>query len=67
MPVTVRALSQRVGRALAKTGRKLVVNRPERCWSVVDVERNARERDIRDLETEARGLGVLKPWEAFAS
>jgi hypothetical protein len=67
MLVSERALFQRVGRALAKDGRKLVVNRSEGCWSVIALDRNAHERDIHDLEREGRKLGVLKPWESLES
>jgi len=66
MEVSERALFQRVARALSKDGRKLVVNRRDECWSVIELSRNVHERDIRDLEVEGRKLGVLKAWEALA-
>ena len=64
MKITKRALFQRVARAFEKDGRKLVVNRREGGWSVIELERNVRERDIDDLEPVARSMKLLQEWEA---
>lgn len=63
MQVTERALTQRVDRALAKQGRKLVAKRGTGGWAVIDLQRNTLEREVSELESEARRLGVLKPYE----
>lgn len=66
MQVTERALFQRVDRALRKDSHKLVVNKHRGGWAVIDLGRNVHERDVADLQVEARKLGVLKPYEELA-
>ena len=69
VPVTERALIQRINRALRKEDQVLRQARSERVrldlgtFYVVDVRRNLLlEKDV-DLETFARDLGVLKGYE----
>jgi len=68
IPITARALVQRVRRALAKEGGRLLVNRGRQhlgyggVYYVVDQNRNVTTVDV-DLETVGKELGVLHPWE----
>jgi hypothetical protein len=72
VPVTKRALIQRVNRALAKDGEQLKATKGAQAqldlgeFYVVDVSLNAVSRKDVDLEKLARELGVLKPYEALA-
>jgi hypothetical protein len=71
IPVTYRALFQRVNRALKKQDEQLRTYRGGR-WSsdlgdlyIVDVNRNAIVRGDVDLEALGKELGVLEPFERF--
>jgi hypothetical protein len=67
VPVSTRALSQRINRALAKDGKKLVKARSAEIeetlgsWYIVNGQ-GVDDCQI-DLEEYARELGVLKGWE----
>ena len=69
VPVSTRAIIQRINRKLAKDGDKLRKNRSQRWWPemgdyyIVDEERNAFIRGHVDLEDLGRELGVLEDWE----
>jgi hypothetical protein len=71
VPVTPRALSQRVGRALEKQGERLLANRrpvpvPDLGnYYTVDLKKNSVARAHVDLEEIGRELGVLKPYESL--
>jgi hypothetical protein len=72
VPVSKRALAQRISRALEKQGEKLMATRGEGArmelgdFYVIDVSRNfVTAKDV-DLESLGRELGVLKPYEALA-
>lgn len=67
VPVSTRALSQRINRALAKDGKKLVRARSAKIeealgsWYIVN---GSGVDDCRiDLEDYGREIGVLKEWE----
>src|SRR5262245_14546898 len=68
MPVTARALQQRINRKLAARSRQLraAVGRERDHlgdWFVVDTKANAvREHDV-DVAALARRLGVVREWE----
>jgi hypothetical protein len=70
IPVTMRALIQRINRKLAADDEKIVAARNERVrmdygdWYVVDTRthRGANSTHV-DPKALARELGVLKPWE----
>ena len=66
--VTKRAIVQRINRALAREGQKLIARRGK--WRselgdfyIVDVIRNAITNEYVDLEDCGRGLKVLAEWE----
>jgi hypothetical protein len=70
VPVTMRALIQRINRKLAKEGKALKAARGESArqqmgnYYVIDVNQNFLVRDHVDPEAEGRDLGVLQPWES---
>ena len=72
VPVSQRALIQRINRALAKENEALKAARSERDrqqlgnYFVIDLHRNTVQAQHVDLEALARELGVLKPYEALA-
>lgn len=66
VPVTRRALFQRVNRALAKKGERLRTYRAGRSLGklfIVDVNRARIVREHCDLEEIGRELGALEPFE----
>jgi hypothetical protein len=70
VPITRRALVQRVGRALEKKGERLVANiRPGPAADIgnhytVDINRKfVVQTHLDDLEALGKKLGVLKPYE----
>jgi len=71
VPVGMRALTQRINRALAKDGQKLVTSRSNMeksnfgNWYIVDISTNAVDAYHCELETLAKECGVLKPYEVF--
>lgn len=72
VPVTRRALMQRINRQLRNLDRRLIVRRGIKAWTemgeyyIVDEKRGEVVRnDIDDLEEVAREIGVLKPWETL--
>jgi hypothetical protein len=72
VPVTFRAVYQRVNRALAKEGEGLRANRGARNrdtgeFYIVGFNRNAVLATHVDVEALARDLDVLKPWETVVS
>lgn len=73
VPVTMRALIQRLNRALAKDGQQLKAYRtaPEHpdfgLYYSVDVNRNSIKAEHVDPEKWARDMGVLKPYEMVES
>jgi hypothetical protein len=72
VPVSLRALVQRVNRALKKKGRLLKAARGERArtevgdYYLIDVERNFLTDKHVNVEVLGRELGVLQPWEVLA-
>src|SRR4051812_34734499 len=72
VPVSRRALTQRIDRVLAPAGRKLVKSRGERAridvgeYYVLDTNANTIVWKQFDLEAYARSLGALHPWERLA-
>lgn len=72
IPVSTRALFQRLSRRLAKDGKRLMTCREDsrafqelgRYYTVN--ERNHIDRGDIDLEEFGRELGVLTPWEKLA-
>lgn len=68
VPVTARAMTQRINRALAPN-EQLKATRGARAqtelgaYYIVDVRRNAITRSRIDLEELAKELGVLQPYE----
>jgi mRNA-degrading endonuclease HigB of HigAB toxin-antitoxin module len=72
VPVTRRALIQRVNRALEKNGEQLKATKGAQAqldlgeFYVVDVSGNSVSRKDVDLERLARELGALKPYETLA-
>jgi len=72
VPVTMRAIVQRINRTLAADGyRRLKQSRGRRSisiatwgkWFLVDGSRNRVERTHVNLEEFAKELGAVKPWE----
>ena len=65
IPVTKRALIQRINRLLAKTGEALMIGRGRHAGScyVVDVAGNFIVSGDRDIEDLGRELGALRPFE----
>ena len=69
VPVTERALVQRINRALRRKGQMLRQSRGERArtdlgdYYVIDLERNVLLLSRVNLEELARELGALQPWE----
>jgi hypothetical protein len=69
VPITRRALVQRIGRALEKNGERLKANvRPGLAPAIgnhftVDMKRNSVARTHVELEELGRELGALKPYE----
>jgi hypothetical protein len=70
VPVSVRALVQRINRKLAQAGQALRTTRGNRWRSnlghyyVLNLELNYIARTRVDLEALGRELGVLSPWES---
>ena len=73
VPVTVRALVQRINRNLAKDGRALHAARGERArldvgdFYVIDVSVNGVVKTNVDPEAMGREMGVLQAWERVAN
>jgi len=69
VPVTMRAIVQRINRKLAADGYRRLKQSRGRPWKyldhgvVVDGSRNCVERTHVDPEEFAKELGVVKPWE----
>ena len=69
MPVSERALVQRINRALGKDGERLCKSRSVQTsltvgdYFVVDIERNFVAHQQVDLEDLGRELKVLRPYE----
>lgn len=74
VPVTTRALIQRINRKLAHEDEKLLTARLYRGhedsnvgrYYIIDTRRNIIEDDHVDLETFARDLKVMEGWEELA-
>ena len=62
VPLTERALVQRLRRALAKDGARLLVNRSDDRYFIVN-DRNAITDSDVDLVGLAKTRGLLQPWE----
>jgi hypothetical protein len=70
VPVTLRALTQRINRALARRGEKLCAARAESelgWFYVVNVHLGTVEAQHQNPEALGRDLGVLRPWETVAA
>jgi hypothetical protein len=73
VPVSVRAVTQRINRKLAPGGRQLRKCRSERWRSelgnyyLLDIAHNAVMTRHVDLEALGRELGALEEWETVAS
>ncbi len=70
MPVTARALIQRINRKLTAEGQRLKAprGRPHGGdYFIVHVTRHAVTRTDVDLEALGRELGALQPWERLQS
>ena len=68
--ITERALVQRLNRKLAKENELLRAGRGERDlgrYFVVDTRRNLIVRKDVDLESLARDIGAIAPWEELGS
>ncbi len=71
VPVTLRAVVQRINRKLAGGDEKLRKNRGQRDWGdlgdyyIINTNRNFLVAGHVDPEAYARELGVLKPWESM--
>ncbi len=65
VPITKRALIQRISRALAKQDEWLRYSRHHRSYMVIDCVGNFLVEHV-DLHEKAKELGVLQPWEMFA-
>ena len=72
IPVSERAVTARLRRALAKDGKKLCACRPNSRWYgdfgdwyIVTLSNNALDSTHCDLEGWARELGVMKPYEVM--
>jgi len=69
IPVTERALTQRINRVLAKEGQQLTKNRSERWksdlgdWYVIDTNANVVTRQHCNVEELGKETGALKPHE----
>jgi hypothetical protein len=69
VPVTVRAIVQRINRALAKKGEQLRASRGDQArtelgdYYVIDLHRNTLVLYRVNLDALGRKLGVLRPWE----
>lgn len=61
--VGLRAVTQRVNRALVKEGQKLMKSRSGDDWYIVDTNLNTIVVSGCSIETVAREVGALKPWE----
>ena len=72
VPITKRALFQRINRSLARERQHLLSARGERAYAhlgahyVVDLERNTVVAHHVDLLELAQELKVLRPWERLA-
>jgi len=70
VPVTERALVQRINRKLKQDWKRLCTGRNESSYLgryyVVDTHRNTVLNFRIELETYARDLGVLQGWEALS-
>jgi hypothetical protein len=71
VPVTMRALLQRINRRLAPDKARLVVNRGRADstlggFYVLDIQRNAVRDSHADPEALGRKLGALRAWEVLA-
>ena len=72
VPVTARALIQRINRALADNGEILKAPRGAQAlqelgdYYILDTKRNCVTRKDVDIEAVGRTLGVLKAYEALA-
>jgi hypothetical protein len=72
VPVTLRALLQRINRKLAPEGRQLKKTRGTRWrgdlgdYYAIDVRRNILTAQHVDPEAWGREMGVLQPWETVA-
>jgi hypothetical protein len=60
--ITMRALTQRLNRALAKKGQKLEGDKSG-AYSLIDVKKSSVIAESADLNKLAEELNVLKPWE----
>jgi hypothetical protein len=75
VPVSERALTQRINRHLVHDDKALVKSRQGSAarregygeWYTIDTRRNQADRGDIDLEKFARELGVLRPWEYLES
>jgi len=63
IPVSLRAVTQRVNRALAKEGQKFMKSRNGDDWYIVDTNRNTVVASGCSIEIVAREVGALKPYE----
>jgi hypothetical protein len=69
VPVTMRALLQRINRKIREGDQVLKVTRGERAWVdygdfyILNSRRNSVTRDHVDPEELGREIGVLRPWE----
>jgi hypothetical protein len=66
LPVSRRAIVQRINRKLADKPVQLCKNRQEDTYYLIDTRRNRVLEQIVDLEEKARELEVLRPWEEEA-
>ena len=72
VPVTLRALTQRINRKLATEGQKLLAARGETQKAevgnhfIIDTEKNVVVAKNVDLEKLGKKLGVIKPFETLA-
>ena len=65
VPITKRALIQRISRALAKQDEWLRYSRRQKKYMVIDCVGNFLLEHVH-LHEKAEELGVLKPWEVYA-
>jgi hypothetical protein len=71
VPITERALVQRINRKLKADGERLIKARGSQTatsfgdWYIVDEQRNVIASQRVDPETLARKIGALRPWEAL--
>ena len=73
VPITERALIQRINRKLAQDDKRLLVSKPSSRWLdttgrhyLVDVSRNANIDYHVDIEALGRELNVLRDWEQLS-